>query len=303
MPNRLDMHFPSGGVQCSAWLYLPDGGPAPVIVMAHGLGGVRGMRLDAYAERFRDAGYGCLVFDYRNFGDSEGQPRQLLDIGLQLEDWAAAITYARTLDSVDTGRIILWGSSFSGGHVIVAAARDRNIAAVVAQCPFTDGPASLLAMSPVNSAKLTALALRDTIGARFGKQPVMVATSGPPGSTALMTSPDAQPGYLALVPEGAPFRNEVAARIALGITFHIPGREAVKVNCPSMFCVCETDSIAPPKATLRHARKAPRGEIKLYPEGHFDIYVGAPFERVIADQIRFLTTHVPPVHTDSKDDK
>ena len=78
------------------------GGPAPLLVMAHGLGAVRTMRLDAYAERFSAAGYACLVFDYRNFGDSEGRPRQLLDIGMQLADWAAAVAYARTLTGSTT---------------------------------------------------------------------------------------------------------------------------------------------------------------------------------------------------------
>ncbi|BBX28518.1 alpha/beta hydrolase [Mycolicibacterium alvei] len=294
MTERLDVRFPSGGVECSGWLYLPAGGPAPVIVMAHGLGAVRGMRLDAYAERFCAAGYACLVFDYRHFGDSDGQPRQLLDIGRQLDDWAAAIAYARSLKEVDSSRVVLWGSSFGGGHVIAAAARDGNITAVVSQCPFTDGPASVLAMPPLASAKVTALALRDAIGARFGQAPVMVATAGPPGSTALMSAPDAEPGYLALVPATAPFSNEVAARIALGITFYIPGRKAAQVACPILFCICESDSVAPAKAALRHARKAPRGEIKLYPEGHFDIYVGDAFERIIADQIQFLNTHVAP---------
>jgi len=301
MTERLDVRFTSAGVQCGAWLYLPDGGPAPVIVMAHGLGGVRGMRLDAYAERFCDAGYACLVFDYRHFGDSAGQPRQLLDIDRQLDDWAAAIAYARSLKTVDHSRVVLWGTSFGGGHVIVAAARDRDIAAVVSQCPFTDGPASVLAMSPWTAAKVTAVALRDALGARFGHQPVMVATSGPPGSTALMAAPDAEPGYLGLVPVMAPFSNQVAARIALGITTHVPGRKAADVNCPILFCVCETDSVAPAKATLRHVRKAPLGEIKLYPEGHFDIYVADAFERVVADQIRFLSTHLPLTDSEAKE--
>ena len=97
MAEREDVQFVSGDDRISAWLYRPaSGGPAPVLVMAHGLGAVRTMRLDAYAERFSAAGYACLVFDYRNFGDSEGQPRQLLDIGMQLADWAAAVAYART---------------------------------------------------------------------------------------------------------------------------------------------------------------------------------------------------------------
>jgi dipeptidyl aminopeptidase/acylaminoacyl peptidase len=118
MAQRDGVQFTCGDDRISAWLYRPAvGGPAPLLVMAHGAGGVRTMRLDAYAERFGAAGYACLVFDYRNFGDSEGQPRQLLDIGMQLADWATAVACARTLEGIDHGRIALWGTLFGGGHV------------------------------------------------------------------------------------------------------------------------------------------------------------------------------------------
>src|ERR1700742_3387531 len=104
--QREDVWFNSGSDRISAWLYRPTGdGGAPLLVMAHGLGAVRTMRLDAYAERFSAAGYACLVFDYRNFGDSEGRPRQLLDVRMQLADWAAAVAYARTLKEIDHERI------------------------------------------------------------------------------------------------------------------------------------------------------------------------------------------------------
>ena len=297
MSERLEVHFPSGDAKCQAWLYLPEGPqPHPVIVMAHGLGGIRQMRLDAYAERFAAAGYACLVFDYRHFGASGGEPRQLLDIKLQLADWAAAIAYARSRPDLDPARVVLWGTSFGGGHVILAAARDGNVAATIAQCPFTDGLASVLAMDPRTSVKVTARAVRDLIAAGLGRPPVMVPTAGPPGSAALMTAPDAVPGYLGLVDDearAAGFDNQVAARVVLNIVRHRPGRQAKRVRCPILFSVCETDSVAPAKATLRHARTAPRGEIRLYPEGHFDIYVGEPFERVVADQLAFLAQHVP----------
>ena len=297
MSERLEVHFPSGDAKCQAWLYLPEGPqPHPVIVMAHGLGGIRQMRLDAYAERFAAAGYACLVFDYRHFGASGGEPRQLLDIKLQLADWAAAIAYARSRADLDPARVVLWGTSFGGGHVIVVAARDGNVAATLSQCPFTDGLASVLAMDPRTSVKVTARAVRDLIAAGLGRPPVMVPTAGPPGSAALMTAPDAVPGYLGLVDDearAAGFDNQVAARVVLNIVRHRPGRKAKKVRCPILFAVCETDSVAPAKATLRHARTAPRGEIRLYPAGHFDIYLGDWFETNVTDQLAFLTNHVP----------
>lgn len=297
MPDRLDVTFPSGDAVCRAWLYVPAG-PSPndrwpVIVMGHGLGATRELRLDGFAQRFRDAGYACLVFDYRHFGDSGGEPRQLLDIGLQLDDWAAAITYARGRPELNGERVVLWGTSFGGGHVIVTAARDHRVAAAIAQCPFTDGPVSAFATRSARTPAIVCLALKDLIAARRGKPPVMIPIVGASGTTALMATPDAEPGYLALAPEGVDIRNEVAARLGLAITRHRPGRQAAEVRCPILFCVCEHDSVAPAPRTLQHAQRAPRGETITYPIGHFDIYVGEPFERAIADQLAFLRRHVP----------
>jgi dienelactone hydrolase len=160
--TRSDRHFRSGESECAAWLYLPereDLGPA--VVLGHGLGAIKEMRLDAYAERFAAAGFAALAFDYRHFGASGGAPRQLLDIGRQLADWTAAVSFARQLPEVDPDRVAIFGSSFGGGHAILTAARDARIAAVIAQCPFTDGLASSLTHGPASTVKVTALALRD----------------------------------------------------------------------------------------------------------------------------------------------
>lgn len=293
MAQREDVQFASGDDRISAWLYRPTSSdPAPLLVMAHGLSAVRTMRLDAYAERFSGAGYACLVFDYRNFGDSGGRPRQLLDIKMQLADWAAAVAYARTLEGIDHSRIGLWGTSFGGGHVIATAARVPGIKAAVVQCPFTDGVASARTLNPVIFARIGVLAARDLIAARFGRSPVMVAAAGKPGEVALMNAPDAYPGYMRLVPEGRTAPNEVAARLALKVITYRPGRSAAKVSCPILFCVCEADSVAPAVPTLRYAAKAPRGEVRMYPEGHFDIYVDEAFERVVEDQLAFLDRHL-----------
>lgn len=295
LPNREDVEFPAGEDACAAWLYAPPGeGPHPVIVMGHGLGAVKEMRLDAYAERFQAAGYACLVFDYRHFGASAGQPRQLLDIKRQLADWAAALDWVRSRHDLDPARIVVWGTSFGGGHALLTAARDHDVAAAVAQCPFTDGLASALAVDPVTTAKVGARALRDIVGARLGRDPVLVPTAGPPRSAALMSAADALPGMSGLANDrGAPWRNEVCARVGLAIPRYFPGRRAGDIRCPVLFCVCEDDSVAPAKATKRHAAKAPRVETRLYPYGHFEIYLGEPFERAVADQLDFLSRHVP----------
>jgi pimeloyl-ACP methyl ester carboxylesterase len=294
MTTRHDVAFTSAGITCQAWLYLPPSPePPPIVVMAHGFGGIRQMRLDAYADRFTRAGYACLVFDYRHFGASDGQPRQLLNINRQLADWAAAIRFARARDDVDGSRIILWGSSFSGGHVITTAARDAGISAVIAQCPFTDGVTSVLAMPRVTALKVGARALIDLTASQLRKGPVLLPVVGPPGSTAVMTAPDALPAMMAMVPNGVQWRNEVAARVALEVLTYRPGRTAARVQCPVLFGICDADTVTPADTTLRYANTAPRAEVRLYPEGHFDIYLGDAFERIVSDQIDFLHRHVP----------
>ncbi|MEW5352510.1 alpha/beta hydrolase [Streptomyces sp. 16-176A] len=297
---RTDVTFPSGTGSCAAWLYTPtvseeSTAPAtrPIVVMAHGLGGVKEERLDAFAERFTAAGYLCLVFDYRHFGASSGEPRRLLDIGRQREDWKAAVAHARTVNAADPDRVVVWGTSFGGGHAIVTAADDPRIAAAIAQCPFTDGLASSTAVPPLTSLKLTVRALADALGSRLGRTPVMVPTYGEPGSTALMTAPDVVAGMARLLPPGADCPKDVAARFALDIIRDFPGRQAKNVACPIFFAVCERDSVAPPRPTQRYASQAPKGEIRLYDAGHFDIYVGEDFERNVTDQLDFLTRHVP----------
>ncbi|MBU57725.1 MAG: alpha/beta hydrolase [Alcanivorax sp.] len=288
------IQFESGGSVCRGDLYVPDtAGRRPVIIMAHGLGGTRNMRLPAFAERFVAQGYACLLFDYRHFGDSDGEPRQILDIKKQLQDWKAAIKYIRGLEQADPDRVILWGTSFSGGHVLATAAEDSRIAAVISQCPFTDGLASTLATEPLVSAKLTARALRDRTGALMGASPVMAAVAGRPGEIAFMTAPDAWDGYMNLAPEGVKVRNEVAARFALDIVRYYPGRKTTAIQAPVLYCVCDNDTVAPAKQTLRHARRTPRHEIRHYEAGHFEIYLGEAFERVVADQIAFLRKWCP----------
>jgi len=334
--------FMSEGVRCAGWLYRPHpaAATAPIVILGHGLGGTWQMRLDAFAERFVAQGFVVLVFDYRFLGASEGEPRQLLDIRKQLNDWHAALAYARGLPGVDTGRIAIWGSSFGGGHVMQIAAEDGKVAAVVAQCPFTDGFASLkarLSTGFVSALALTAVGVADQVGSWAGAPPLLVPMVGTPWLPAFLTAPDAIPGMAGLAPKGSqvarrtsrllrwmpaleqsllpgitlserevagdqdsiwgavvtpaggrPFLNALAARLVLEIGLYRPGRSLRKLSMPVLVCVCDHDSVAPAKATLHAAKQAPTAEVMRYPYGHFDIYVGDAFERVVADQINFL---------------
>lgn len=216
-----------------------------------------------------------------------------------LEDWRSAIAYVRDLGDVHPTKVVLWGSSFSGGHVLWTSSGDSGIAVVIAQGLFSNGLASALAMSPLVVTKLTVIALYDRIGALFGEKPLIVPVAGRPGETALMTAPDAYDGYFNLVPAGTSVNNYGSARFALDIVRYYPGRKAANIQAPVLFCICNNDTVAPAKPTLRYANRAPRKEIKRYDYGHFDIYLGDAFETIIRDQLEFLS-RIVPVNPDPK---
>jgi pimeloyl-ACP methyl ester carboxylesterase len=299
--HRRELFFPSGGDRCHAWLYLPPGAteatPVPILVMGHGLGAIKEMRLAAFAERFQADGYACLVFDYRHFGESGGEPRELLSIPRQREDWRSAVAFARSLAEVDPDAVVAWGTSFGGGHALVTAADDPSIAASIVQCPFTDGLASLRKIPPRAAVRLTGAAVRDLVGAVAGREPVRVQVAARPGEVALMSADDVYEGVHQLLEasglDEADYRSLVPARIGLAVPLARPGRRTKDLAKPALFCVCDRDTVAPAPATLRHAAKAVKGEVRRYDAGHFDIYIGDDFDRVIADQIAFLRLHVP----------
>jgi dienelactone hydrolase len=293
---RQHVSFPSHGETCAAHLYRPAeaGGDVPCVVMAHGFSATRDDSLPAFAERFAEAGFAALVFDYRHFGASTGQPRQVLDIGRQLDDYRAAIAYARSLPGLD-GRIVLWGTSFSGGHVLTLAAERDDIAAAIAQVPFTDGPSTVLKTPPRNAlggALLGALdqALALVPGNPLG--PIRIPAVGQPGSFAVMTAPEAEPGFQATVGEHSRWRNAVAARIILHVGLYRPGAHADRIGCPLLVCVADRDETTPPGPAIAVAERAPLGELRRYPFGHFDGYVGDGFARLAADEVTFLRRHL-----------
>jgi len=282
-----DVRIPSAGEQLAAYVYLPESteGAVPCVVMAHGFSATRDEALPAYAEAFRDAGLAVVLFDYRHFGASTGEPRQLLDIGRQLDDYRTAIAYARGLDGVDPTRIVAWGSSFSGGHVMAVAAGDPNLAAVIAQAPYTDGIPTLAAMPLKNVLRATYAGLRDQIGAWLGRPPYLIPAVGDPGTFAAMTAPEAKPGFEAIVPPDSLWRNEVSARVALRLALHRPALKTPKLVMPLLVCVCDSDATTPPASAVKAGKRAPRGEVRHYPYGHFDIYNDPA---VKADQVAFL---------------
>ncbi|GAB4587728.1 hypothetical protein Ntsu_55600 [Nocardia sp. IFM 10818] len=185
-------------------------------------GGRPGNGLDRYARRFAMAGMAVLVFDYRGFGASGGEPRQVINIARQREDWHAAIAYARTIRGIDATRIALWGSSFGGGHVLSVAPDDHYIAAVVAQCPFTSGWSSAMAKGPISLTKTGTIALTDMIIGPIIRKPIKARLAGKKHSAALMSAADVPEGFGRLAEESSQYRPKVAARVGVSTLFDSP---------------------------------------------------------------------------------
>ena len=136
--------------------------------------------------------------------------------------------------------------------------------------------------------------LRDQLGAWLGRPPHLVPAVGDPGTFAAMTAPEAKPGFRALVGPDSKWRNEFAARLMLRFGFYRPGVKTKRLNMPLLMCVCDDDATTPVAPAVKAAERAPRGQLRHYPYGHFDIYHDP---QVKADQVAFLQRIVQGVPT------
>jgi fermentation-respiration switch protein FrsA (DUF1100 family) len=291
--KRIDAYFYSKGLKCSAWLYLPDGEEKPpVIVMAHGFAGQKDFGLQPYAEYFAGKGLAVFLFDYRNFGGSEGEPRNLVNPWRHLNDWKAAISHVRNLINVDGMRMALWGTSFSGGHVLVTAAKDKGIRAVVSQVPFVDGIATTMKFPIPYQIEGFFHGMKDLFNKITGKAPHMVPAVAEPGTFAMMNTPDAMQGYYTLVPPDSDMKNEVPARIGLMVPSYRPIMYARRITCPVLIMYAKNDSLIPAGAVEKAGARIPNAEVIGLPVGHFEVYTGELFKQVVEKQGEFLTKYL-----------
>jgi fermentation-respiration switch protein FrsA (DUF1100 family) len=177
---RRDIEFNAeDGTTLRGWLFLPDGpstGPLPLVVMTHGLGAVKEMYVDQWAAALSRSGIAALLYDVRNAGVSDGEPRNEYDPWKQVGDYRDAITFATTLPEVDADRIGIFGTSFSGGHSLVVAAIDRRVKAVVSQAPTISGSSTLAkSIRPDLRPALQRQFEEDRLGRFKGEQPVTMA--------------------------------------------------------------------------------------------------------------------------------
>ncbi len=294
------LRFPGQDAELDGWHFTGEGdafaGPAgrPVVVMAHGVGGTKDSGLEPFATAIAEAGLDVLAFDYRGFGASGGTPRQRASMAGQVEDYRSAMAAAVRLPGVDARRLVLWGVSLAGGHVLAAAAGRDDVAAVVALTPLVDGMAAgRLAMrhhAPSSILRSTVAGVRSRVSGLRGGEPVTMPIVARPGELGALTLPGHYEAYTALA--GPTWRNEIDASVGLELGRHRPGKHAKELRCPLLVQIADFDRSAPPRASAK-AAEAGRAEVRHYPCDHFDVWPGSDwFEPAIAHQLQFLRRHL-----------
>jgi len=294
-PSRTTVRVPTAsGDDLEAWLYLPEGdGPHPAVVMAHGIAAIKAGGLAPFAERFCREGFAAVVFDYRQWGGSSGQPREEFSFPRQLEDYGTVIGWAAAHPNIDERRIFAWGTSFAGMYIVELAVSDSRLAGVIGQAPLVDGFAAARLASPGRGLRLLAAALQDRLGSVFGRPPRYLPGASRPGELAIGATEDALFGEKLMTPkDSTEWRNRVAARSLLSFSWRRPVRRAAAVRCPLLLVVAQQDSMAPVGPAVRVTEKAPRGELYRSRGGHYDVYQGgASFDDVIRVELEFLHRH------------
>lgn len=272
------------GVECAAMLYRPAGAEdsRPCVVMGAGGTLTQSDGIPEYAERFAAAGIAALTFDYRNWGDSDGEPRRLASVPRQLEDWRAAVELARGLPGIDPERIAIWGMSLGGGHALSTAAADPRIAAVIALVPMADGLAFSL------STRVLRFTLRATMG-RVRRRFVTLPAAGPAGAFPA----DSLASFERLAgPNG--WRNEIVTDLDYPMPLYRPYRCAARIDAPVLVQLGAHDRLAPRRAVEQAAERARRGELRRYPVDHFSCFWPEHIDEVADDQIDFLRDRLMP---------
>ena len=281
MAIRKDIEFKTeDGVMLRGWLYIPEGiqGTYPIVVMAHGFSALKENYLDCYAEVYVASGIATLVFDHRNFGASDGTPRQEIDPWRQISDYRDAISYAISLLEIDETRVGVWGSSYSGAHALVLGAIDQRIKCVVSQVPLISGHQNARRLIRADHIALVQNMFNADRKSRFtGETPKMIAVvSDDPSVPSALPTPDSYEWFTETAETRAPaWRNEVTLRSVEMFMEYEPGAYIKNISpTPLLMLVAANDHLTvADEALTAYERALEPKKLVLLKGGHFDAYV------------------------------
>lgn len=287
------LYVKSGQEVIAADFYRPKNIEKPaVIIMAHGFAALRQFRLIEYAKRFASAGYAVVLFDYRYWGGSTGRPRELISLKDQLDDWRTMISHVKQRKSIDTKRVVLWGTSLSGGYVLTLASQLPNIQAVMVQVPFVDGAESAKLYPLQSLPKALKLSSQDYMGSKVGLSPTTLPVIHQT-ELSFMPTTDSYNGYLSIVNPDYFWSGEVPARVFFNLVRYRPIQEVRNITIPVLFIAAQKDSIISIESSRETATNiAPFAQYHEWNINHFDIYHGQWFEKAVSTQLDFLDQYI-----------
>jgi uncharacterized protein len=287
-------HLPLGDETLTCAFHPPHEHPTlpwPVILMGHGFSALWQFGTANFINAFNEAGFAVITFDYRHFGDSTGEPRQLLDIDKQIEDWHCVLDFLLTDGRVDPIRIGLWGSSLGGGHALSVAARRDEVKALVAQVPHCAASMVKQDATPRQMLMASAHIGLDKIKNALGMAPHYVAIVGEKGFSVL-SFPGWATSYLRLVPAGANWINGVPARSLMASMKYDPIDVAIHILCPTLFIYGSRDPGVPRESVEATIDRVRNAESYCFNGDHFGVYEGPLHEDIVARQVEFFEKHL-----------
>jgi fermentation-respiration switch protein FrsA (DUF1100 family) len=287
--RRIDVEFMSEGTTLRGWLFLPAGaGPFPGIALSPGFAGVReGFLGYPYQEVFAEAGLVSLVFDHPNCGDSDGSPRQEIDPFLQLRAYRDAITFLAGHEAVDGDRLGIWGTSYSGGHVLAVGATDPRVRCVVSQAMTISGHRNLIRRhTPASYEDLRRRWAADRLRQARGEPPTTVPAFAE-DSDSVRFAMSRPPEYR------RNWRNEITLRSWEFYDEYEPAALIERISPrPLLMIVALGDKMTPTEDALAAYNRALEPKhLLLVPGDHYAVYTGE-FERVSAAARDWFVQHL-----------
>lgn len=287
------LYIQSGKDVIAADFYCPKNIKNPaVIVMAHGLAGLRHFKLILFAKRFAQAGYAVVLFDYRYWGGSTGTPRELVSLSEQQRDWQTVVHYLKSQKSLSNRKMVLWGTSLSGGYVLTLASKLKNIDAVIAQVPYVDGNETAKNYPIQYYPKALKISSQDYMGAKVGLSSKTLPVVSP-DSLCIMPTQDCYHGLMSIVHPDYYWSGEIPARVFFHLMRYRPILTVRSIHIPVLFIAAKKDHWIPIASSREAATNiAPFVDYHEWEMAHFDIFHEPWLEKAISTQLEFLHQYI-----------
>ncbi len=299
--DRRDISFKSQGLKCAGWYYVPKdlkpGEKRPAIVMTLGFSAVKEMGLNEFAQKMAEAGFVVLAFDYRYLGASEGEPRGQIFYYEQQEDYRNAITWISLQKEVDPQRIGIWGTSYSGGHVLHLAAFDKRVKAVVAMEPFIDAWDTFYKnMKPEELAMQRTWYAKSRMEEYERNRVNYLPVVAPDGQPAVISRKGAYSMFMEASKNAPTWQNRVTVEsLEVGMEYAPAAYINLISPTPLLMIIPSHDTVLPTQVQKNAFQRALEPKKMVIVKGdHFDLYYGPGFTEASAAAVEWFRQYLKP---------